>query len=121
MISEHVYLTKDNGDIADVHRERVQTSVNSSIQHTSMEAITPVSIVDLPSTLDDPPPYIDSVELEITNALMLDLSMYPRYNRTDTSTNIPLNKSNHSTSKKKLILLANAARWGYNAHDCTFG
>lgn len=91
-----------------VHRARVITSVNSPSTNDSTEIVTP-----------PPAPPINYIEEQIDAALSLDLDLFPRPHRKN-ETFIPPNNCKQATQQEKLLLLLNAAKWGYNTYNLSY-
>ena len=65
-------------------------------------------------------PLENVINCEINKALSLDLTLFPRYHQINTARTIQIVKKKQATPKEKLLMLINAARWGYNTYDCKY-
>ena len=91
----------------------IETSTDTTTENASMEVATP--------TLQQYIPTINErIETEIGSALSLDLSSFPRLQRSNPEKLITITKSKLATSQEKLIILLTMERWGYNSSDRTY-
>ena len=69
-------------------------------------------------TASQPVSYINPVKVKINAALSLDMTIFPRRYHINPSTTITTKKQ--ASKNPKLILLINAAKWGYITYNCTY-
>ena len=57
---------------------------------------------------------------EISEALSLDLSIFPRYMRKNESERITIKTSKNATGKERMLIIIESLRWGYSSNTNTY-